>query len=115
MSVSTPSTACWSWDARITSAPLDPGRGRGQCARDPDPCNTVAGVVENEHDEALASRPGLARKQRQQRGEEWLGDAVRYVPEGLAGDRLHEGGHVQPLIAVMAERDGPLAFGAHTR
>src|SRR4051794_26532880 len=36
------STACWSWDARITSAPLDPGRGRGQCARDPDPCNTVS-------------------------------------------------------------------------
>src|SRR5215210_7862574 len=42
MSVSTPSTACWSSDARITSAPLDPGRGRGQCARDPDPCNKVA-------------------------------------------------------------------------
>src|SRR4051794_38934076 len=35
------STACWRSDARITSAPLDPGRGRGQCARDPDPCNTV--------------------------------------------------------------------------
>src|SRR4051794_12794578 len=41
MSVSTSSTACWSSDARSTSAPLDPGRGRGQCARDPDPCNTV--------------------------------------------------------------------------
>src|SRR3954470_15254778 len=41
MSVSTPSTACWSWDARTTSAPLDPGRGRGECARDPDPCNKV--------------------------------------------------------------------------
>src|SRR3954453_16480262 len=45
MSVSTPSTACWSSDARITSAPLDPGRGRGQCASDPDPCNTVIGAV----------------------------------------------------------------------
>src|SRR3954452_21170965 len=32
-------------------------------------------------------------------------------PEHLAGDRLDEGGDVQPLIAVMAKRDGPLAFG----
>ena len=70
-----------------------------------------AGVVEPEHDDALPSRPGLARNQRQKRGKERLGHPVRYVPEGLAGDRLHEGGHVQPLIAVMAKRDGPLAFG----
>src|SRR3954452_16746054 len=45
MSEPTPSTACWSSDARITSAPLDPGRGRGQCASDPDPCNTVSGAT----------------------------------------------------------------------
>jgi len=35
-----------------------------------------AGVVEPEHDEALASCPSLTCKQRQQRGEEWLGDPV---------------------------------------
>src|SRR5829696_1081581 len=70
-----------------------------------------AGVVEQKHDHALASRPSLAGKQRQQRGEERLGDAVRYVPEGLAGDRLDEGGDVQPLVTVVAERDRPLAFG----
>jgi hypothetical protein len=70
-----------------------------------------AGAVEQKHDDALASRPGLAGKQRQQRGEEWLGDPVRHIPEHLAGDRLHEGGHVQPLIAVVAQRDGPLTFG----
>src|SRR3954447_24449155 len=32
-------------------------------------------------------------------------------PEGLARGRLHEGGDVQPLVAVMTQRDGPLAFG----
>src|SRR4051794_37185942 len=42
MSPSTPSTACWSSDARATSAPPDPGRGWGQCARTPDPCTTLA-------------------------------------------------------------------------
>src|SRR3954463_15166347 len=70
-------------------------------------CGVPAGVVEPEYDDALPSRPGLARKQRQQRGEERLGHSVRYVPEHLAGDRLHEGGHVEPLIAVVTERDGP--------
>jgi hypothetical protein len=70
-----------------------------------------AGVVELKHDDAIPSRPSLAGKQGQQRGKERLGDPVRYVPEHLAGDRLDEGGDVQPLIAVMAKRDGPLAFG----
>src|SRR4051812_31455310 len=32
-------------------------------------------------------------------------------PEHLAGDRLHEGGDVQPLVAVVTKRDRPLAFG----
>src|SRR3954453_6325705 len=36
---------------------------------------------------------------------------VRDGPEGLAGDRLHEGGDVQPLVPVVTERDRPLAFG----
>src|SRR3954454_18995455 len=61
------------------------------------------GVVELKHDDALPSRPGLTRKQRQQRGKERLGDAVRHIPEHLAGDRLHEGGDVQPLVAVVTE------------
>src|SRR4030095_490455 len=34
-----------------------------------------------------------------------------YVPEGLAVDRLHEGGDVQPLVPVMTQRDRPLTFG----
>src|SRR3954468_6208110 len=43
-----------------------------------------AGVVEPKHDDAVASRPSLTGKQRQQRGKEWLRDAVRDVPEHLA-------------------------------
>src|SRR3954471_8043179 len=70
-----------------------------------------AGVVEPEDDDAIPSRPSLTGKQRQQRSKEWLRDPVRDVPDHLAGDRLHEGGHVQPLITVVTERDGPLAFG----
>src|SRR6476620_10798730 len=36
------STACWSWDARVMSASLDPERDRGCCAHVPDPCTTAA-------------------------------------------------------------------------
>jgi len=66
------------------------GRVPGQ-VDEPDPIRNSqvrfgvpAGVVENEHDDAIPSRPSLTGKQRQQRGEEWLGDPVRYVPEHLA-------------------------------
>ena len=93
------------------------GRVRGQ-VDGPDPVrhNQVgrgvpAGAVENEHDDAIPSRPGLAGKQGQERGEERLGHPVRDVPEGLARGRLHEGGHVQPLVAVVTHRDRPLTLG----
>jgi hypothetical protein len=69
------------------------------------------GAVELEHDDALPSRPGLTGKQRQQCRKERLGDPVRDVPEHLARDRLHEGGDVQPLVTVVAERDRPLTLG----
>jgi hypothetical protein len=70
-----------------------------------------AGAVEPEHDDAIPSRPGLARKQRQERGKERLGYSVRHVPEHLAGDRLDEGGHIKPLVAVVTKCDGPLTLG----
>src|SRR4051812_5281388 len=38
---STCSTACWSSDARSTSASPNPKPGWGQCAHSPDPCNTA--------------------------------------------------------------------------
>src|SRR3954451_17848259 len=43
---STCSTACWSWDARTTSAWPNPGPGWGHCARIPDPCNTAERVAD---------------------------------------------------------------------
>src|SRR4051794_28257685 len=55
--------------------------------------------------------PGLARKQRQQRGKERLRDAVRDVPDGLARGRLHERRDVHPLVPVVAQCDRPLTFG----
>src|SRR3954468_10136246 len=57
MSPSTPSTACWSSDARATSAPPDPRRGWGQCARTPDPCTTLAHVPDDLH---FATKPAIA-------------------------------------------------------
>src|SRR5689334_13565684 len=58
MSPSTPSTACWSSDARATSAPPDPRRGRGQCARTPDPCTTLARTGGHRAVPLLRGRPG---------------------------------------------------------
>ena len=96
---------------------LELGRVRGQ-AGEPDPiqhsqvrCGVPAGTVQPEHDDAILSRPGLTGKQGQERGEERLGDAVRHIPEHLARGRLHEGGDVQPLVAVMTQRDRPLTLG----
>src|SRR3954471_9450842 len=93
------------------------GRVRGQLDG-PDPIRdgqvgrgVPAGAVEPEHDDAIPSRPGLTGKQRQQRRKERLRDPVRHVPEGLARDRLHEGGDVPPLVPVVAQCDRPLTFG----
>src|SRR5215210_3062076 len=63
------------------------GRGVPAGAVEPDP------RVKPEDDDAIPSRPSLARKQRQQRRKERLGYSVRHGPEHLAGDRLREGGH----------------------
>ena len=46
-----PSTACWSWDARVISASLDPERGRGCCAHVPDPCTTAPDLLSLVHDQ----------------------------------------------------------------
>src|SRR3954447_21199126 len=39
------STACWSWDARPTSASPEPRQGWGNCARIPDPCTTASQAI----------------------------------------------------------------------
>ena len=68
-----------------------------------------AGVVEYEDDAALAARAGLTGEEGEQFGEEGLGEAAAEISERLAAGRLHEGGEVEPLVAVVAEGDRPLA------
>lgn len=66
-------------------------------------------AVEQQDDRALAARAGLLRKQGQQALEQRLGDAVADGPVALAGGRRHEGGDVEPFVAVMVERSRPLS------
>ena len=70
-----------------------------------------AGIVEHEDDAALAAGAGLTGEAGEQFGEEGLGEAAAEIPERLAAGRLHEGGDVQPLVPMMAERNRPLADG----
>jgi hypothetical protein len=70
-----------------------------------------ARIVEHEDDAALAASAGLARKDGEQFGEEGLREAAAEIPDRLAAGRLHEGGDVEPLVAVVAEGDRPLANG----
>jgi hypothetical protein len=60
-----------------------------------------ARIVEDEKDYAPNTCAGLLREGVEKRLEERLGDAVRDIPEGLAGRRRDEGGDVEPFVAVM--------------
>ncbi len=68
-----------------------------------------AGIVELEHDDAVAPCAGLAREGFEQLCEEGFIDPVRQIPDGLAARRRDEGGDVEPFVAVMTERNRPLA------
>lgn len=68
-----------------------------------------AGIVELEHNDAVAPGAGLARKGFEQLYKERFVDAVRQIPDGLSARRRDEGGDVEPFIAVMTERNRPLA------
>jgi len=67
------------------------------------------GIVELEHDDAVASGAGLARKGFEQLYKERFVDAIRQIPDGLSARRRDEGGDVEPFIAVMTECNRPLA------
>src|SRR3954463_10463255 len=69
-----------------------------------------AGVVEDEDDDPVATGPGFAGEEGEERLEERLRHPVRQVPEDLARGRLHEGDHVEPLEAVVAGGARSLAF-----
>ena len=68
-----------------------------------------ARVVKNEKDDAPDARAGLLGEGVEERLEERLGDAVRDIPEGLAGRRRDEGGDVEPFITVMSRRERSLS------
>jgi hypothetical protein len=70
-----------------------------------------ARVVEHEDDVPPAPRAGLPGEGGEQGFEERFAQARGQEPDRLARGRLDEGGDVQPLVAVVAERDGPLADG----
>ena len=70
-----------------------------------------ASVVEREDDAALASRAALTGEGGEQFGKEGLGEAAAEIPDRLAAGWLHEGSEVEPLVAVVAEGDRPLANG----
>lgn len=75
-----------------------------------EPCLAMpSGIVEDENDAALFSRADGLGEVFQQFFEERLADAVGQIPDRLAARRLDEGGDIEPLIAMMAERQRPLA------
>ena len=64
-----------------------------------------AGVVEHENDDAVPASPGLLGEGGQQGFEERFRDAAGNVPETFSCGRRHERRDVEPLEAMMAERD----------
>jgi hypothetical protein len=66
-------------------------------------------IVELEHDDAITPGAGLVREGLEQLGKEGLVDAVRQIPDGLPARWRDEAGDVEPFVAVMTERDRPLA------
>ena len=70
-----------------------------------------AGVVQRQEDVALALGADRAGELGQRHLEERPVQAGAQTSQRLARGGLHEGGHVQPLEASVAERDGVLALG----
>src|SRR3954463_7463544 len=60
---------------------------------------------------APASRANKARSAAKNGLETPFETYQKTSPEHLARGRLHEGGHVHPLVPVVAERDRPLTLG----
>jgi hypothetical protein len=70
-----------------------------------------AGVVDQENNDAVASRPGLLCEDVQQFLEVGLGYAGVNIPEAFSRRRRDESGDVEPFEAMMTESDWALANG----
>jgi hypothetical protein len=68
-----------------------------------------AGIVELEHDDAVAPGAGFACEDFEQLGEEGFVEAVRQIPDGLPARGCNEGGDVEPFVAMVAESEQSLA------
>ena len=101
------------------------GCSSGQKARQVDQLEAVrhgevgqgvpAGIVEQQHDALLGAGPDRAGEGVEQVGEQRLGHGVGQVPHRLARGRAHEGRHVEPLEAVVAEGCRALSLGGPHR
>jgi len=70
-----------------------------------------ARVVENQNDDAVASRARLSGEDFEQLDKERFIDSVGQEPEGLSAYRCHEAGDIEPFVTVMAKRDGTFPDG----
>ena len=68
-----------------------------------------AGIVELKHDALVVPGAYRSGKIDEDEFEQLLADGVGNVPHRLAGCRLDETGHIEPLETMMAERDRPLS------
>ena len=68
-----------------------------------------AGIVELQDNDAIAASPGLSREGGEQFGKERLVDSVGEKPHRLAARGRDETGDVKPFVAMVTERDRPLA------
>ena len=64
--------------------------------------------MEKEDHGASLAYAGFVDEQRRQALEELFRNAVADIPVALARSRCDEGGAVEPFVAVVAERGGPL-------
>src|SRR3954466_11178814 len=77
-------TACWSWDARPTSASPEPRQGWGHCARIPDPCTTATRAADTLRERAeKAGIPEVCDLYPFH--DDFNTDLLRLGPDGLAG------------------------------
>src|SRR3954451_15641490 len=108
---STCSTACWSWDARTTSASPNPGPGWGHCARIPDPCNTAADDAVQWHVllDGIGAHPRLGVAADQVKGPDHRPMHVVVGPEIENGQQVQ---HRASVVAAVGTADRGAERGA---
>ncbi len=68
-------------------------------------------AIELQHDAVGFTRARRFGEVQKDRLEHLLANRVGDVPHRRSGGRLHKAPDIKPFVAVMAKRNGPLAFG----